>query len=186
MCSASSSSGPAITMASLFASSTRLPVRAAASVDSSPAAPTMAASTVSQSSPDAASTNAAAPEVTRVRNPAISMRSRRVASSVVSAITASSGSKRRHSSASSFTCVLAVSTLARKRCGWRAITSSAALPIEPVAPITAICRNGISSATLTITGRAGSCRSRIPASRRKSHRDGRTHHRGPGTSRRNP
>ena len=42
-------SGPAITSASLLASSTRLPARAAASVGARPAAPTIAAITASQS-----------------------------------------------------------------------------------------------------------------------------------------
>ena len=46
------SSSPASTSDSLFASSRRLPARAAASVDGRPAAPTIAATTVSQTSLD--------------------------------------------------------------------------------------------------------------------------------------
>ncbi len=67
---ASTSNGPATTSDSLFAISTRLPERAAASVDGRPAAPTMAAMTASTSPLEAMSTSASLPAWTRVGTPA--------------------------------------------------------------------------------------------------------------------
>ena len=55
-------SGPAMTSASLLASSTRLPARAAASVDASPAAPTIAAIATSQRLSVATCSSASAPK----------------------------------------------------------------------------------------------------------------------------
>lgn len=63
-------SAPDITSASLLASSTRLPASTAARVDGSPAAPTMAAITMSTSGALATSHNACSPNSTRVRIPA--------------------------------------------------------------------------------------------------------------------
>ena len=60
------SSGPAITRDSLFASSRRLPARAAASVERSPAAPTIAAITQCTSGRLASSSSAPAPASMRV------------------------------------------------------------------------------------------------------------------------
>ena len=60
------SSGPAITRASLLASSRRLPARAAASVERRPAAPTIAAITHCTSAACAISSSAAPPASTRV------------------------------------------------------------------------------------------------------------------------
>src|SRR5690606_40242914 len=61
-----------------------------------------------------------------------------------SAIAAWSGRCSRHSASSASTLPPAASTEARIRCGWRAITSSAEAPIEPVAPSTAMER-GVST-----------------------------------------
>ena len=66
----STSSAPASTSDSLLASRIRLPARAAASVDDSPAAPTIAATTVSQPSPDTSASSAAAPACATVGRPA--------------------------------------------------------------------------------------------------------------------
>src|SRR5690606_4643870 len=63
--------------------------------------------------------------------------SRSSAKRVSSAMTACSGRCTRHSATSSSTLLPAASTLARSASGWRAITSSAEAPIEPVAPNTA-------------------------------------------------
>jgi K+-transporting ATPase c subunit len=68
---ASTSNGPATTSDSLLASSTRLPARAAASVDGNPAAPTIAAITASTSGLDAHSARAPAPQRTSVAEPAV-------------------------------------------------------------------------------------------------------------------
>ena len=62
--------GPAMTSASLLASSTFLPATAAASVDGNPAAPTMAAITASTSGSCAMRTKACGPCSTRVALPA--------------------------------------------------------------------------------------------------------------------
>ena len=67
---ASTSSDPAITSDSLFATSTCLPARAAASVEGSPAAPTIAAITTSTSALAAQASSAAGPQCTSVGQPA--------------------------------------------------------------------------------------------------------------------
>ena len=63
---ASISSGPDMTRDSLLASSSRLPARAAASVEGSPAAPTIAAMTHSVSGSVASSSRLSGPASTRV------------------------------------------------------------------------------------------------------------------------
>ena len=133
-------SAPPITSASLFASRMRLPARAAASVGESPAAPTIAASTVSTSPSEAAAARPSGPASTRVgkRSPARSTASARAASTSSSA--AIVGRKRRHSAASFAALRCAASAATAKRSGWRAMTSSAESPIEPVAPSSATRR----------------------------------------------
>ena len=74
-------SAPPTTSASLLASSSRLPARAAARQGARPAAPTMAAITLSTSGCAASSHSASAPTATSVRKPraARPARSRRAA-----------------------------------------------------------------------------------------------------------
>ena len=78
-CAACISSSPASTSDSLFASSRRLPARAAASVDDRPAAPTMAATTLSQASPATSDSKASAPACASVSSPASLRPSRKAA-----------------------------------------------------------------------------------------------------------
>src|SRR5690606_34024798 len=131
------SNSPASTSDSLLANSRRLPARAAARVESSPAAPTMAATTVWQASQAARSVIASMPAWACVGSFAAARPSRSAACSAGSAIAAWSGRWRRHRPSSASTLLPAASTDARRRSGWRAITSSAEEPIEPVAPRTA-------------------------------------------------
>jgi hypothetical protein len=92
------SSAPAITSDSLFATSTCLPARAAASVDGNPAAPTMAAITMSTCGSAATEFNASWPHSTSVGQSA----ARRLRASSCAAdgccSTAMSGRNRRHCS----------------------------------------------------------------------------------------
>ena len=85
--------GPAITSDSLLASSSRLPARAAASVERSPAAPTMAAITQSTSGRSASSSSAALPASTRVPSAAPSRSARSSAAACSSASAAYAGRK---------------------------------------------------------------------------------------------
>ena len=154
------SSSPASTSDSLLASNRRLPACAAASVDDSPAAPTIAATTLSQASPAASASNAASPACAWVSSPASRSPSRNAAKPAASAITAWSGRCVRHSATSASTLLPAASTLARICPGWRAITSSAEAPIEPVAPNTATrCMDQLRP----IRSPATSCPARTPA-----------------------
>ena len=77
------SSAPASTSDSLLASSRRLPARAAASVDGRPAAPTIAATTVSQASPATSASSASSPACAWVARPASRRPSRSAANSDV-------------------------------------------------------------------------------------------------------
>ncbi|KKC14724.1 hypothetical protein BBL_3801 [Burkholderia pseudomallei MSHR1328] len=87
---------PDITSASLFASRMRLPARAAARLGASPAAPTIAATTVSQPSLFDTSTSACLPYATWVRLPAARNCASTRAAVSASPTTATSGAKRRH------------------------------------------------------------------------------------------
>ena len=80
------SSGPAMTSDSLLASSSRLPAAAAASVERRPAAPTMAAMTLSTSGRRATSSSAWGPHSTRVGAP----RARNSCSSCFAAVASAS------------------------------------------------------------------------------------------------
>ncbi len=140
-CAARISSSPASTSDSLLASSRRLPARAAASVDGRPAAPTMAATTVSQSL-------ACGQRVERVgAGMGLGVAGRRRAGR-----RAARRSRRRRRSPHGRGGARGTARAARRRCcrrraRWRAggpggarSTSSAEAPIEPVAPRTAISR----------------------------------------------
>ena len=100
--------------------------------------PTIAASTVSTSGDVATVSSASPPASARVARPA--SRSPRASASCrrSSAITATSGFAAAQHATSFATSRFAVSATARKRSGWRAMTSSALPPIEPVAPSSAI------------------------------------------------
>ena len=113
-CTAPIRSRPLMTSASLLASSTRLPAPAAASVGRRPAAPTIAATTVSTSGSRAMSASASSPADTRVSSqpPALSSVSRRSAPSA-SRTTARAGRWARHCSASASTLVFADSACTR-------------------------------------------------------------------------
>ena len=133
---ASRSSGPAITIDSLLASSSLLPARAAASVERSPAAPTIAAITHCTSLSWASSSSAPAPASTRVLG---APPPRSAASSCAAASSASAAYAGCHSStcrASLAALRWAATATRRTRCGWRASTSSVLLPTEPVEPST--------------------------------------------------
>ncbi len=92
---------PAITSDSLFASSTRLPARAAAIVGISPAAPTMAAITTSVCGCAATSTRPASPSSTSTRSPSARTAARNAVAAAWSATTAYSGAWTRHCASSS-------------------------------------------------------------------------------------
>src|SRR5699024_2560651 len=133
-CKAAVSNGPAMTMDSLLASNRRLPARAAASVEASPAAPTMAATTVSTPPMAATVASASGPASTAQATPAPCSARASVSLHAASAMTATAGRCRTQSSTSLSTLRWAVRTVARKRAGCRATTSSALAPMEPVAP----------------------------------------------------
>ncbi len=82
----------------MFAISTRLPARAAASVDGKPAEPTMAAMTVSTSSLAAISASASMPQRTRVGAPTDRNASDNFSADSASRITATAGRCARHCS----------------------------------------------------------------------------------------
>ncbi len=128
--------GPAITNASLLASSSFLPARAAARVGRKPAAPTIAAMTVSASERLAMVSSASTPTRTVVgvlvcRN----MPLRRLAAAS-EPTTAKRGKNWWHCSARRSTFLFADSASTSNRSGWRATTSSVLTPMEPVAPST--------------------------------------------------
>ena len=125
---------PAITKASLLASSTVLPARAAASVDCKPAAPTIAAITTSVSACAATSDSALSPSRTLVSQPAAFKRARSTSARVASANAAKWGRNFWHCKASSSTRDDADSANTWKRSGCRAITSNVLTPMEPVEP----------------------------------------------------
>src|SRR6266851_2070899 len=133
-CAARMNSGPAMTSASLFARSTRLPAAAAASVAGRPAAPTIAAMTAWQSSCMTTSLSAAAPNRSSVPvSENLFFKSR---SWLTPDSTAQRGRWLRHSASSGSAAACAVSAKTRYRSGWRATTSSVLAPMEPVAPRT--------------------------------------------------
>ncbi len=127
-----------MTSDSLLASSRRLPARAAASVERSPAAPTIAAITTATSRQRgellectgageyARSGGLAAEEALRAR-----------AAAFASASAAYAGRNAAPGAASFAALRLAPRATSRKRSGWRANTSSVLSPIEPVEPSTA-------------------------------------------------
>ena len=127
-------SRPDMTSASLLASSTRLPARAAASVGISPAAPTMAAITMSTLSPATSAASASVPLSTRVAEPVL--RSAARASSAARGSTSTTQSGLNSIACCTTACQLpwAHSTAARKRSGCRAMTARVLLPMLPVEP----------------------------------------------------
>src|SRR5690606_32284774 len=98
------------------------------------------ATTVSQAAPPASASIASGPAWARVDRPASRSPSRSAAKPAGSATAASSGRCATHSASSASTLLPAASTLARRRSGWRAMTSSAEAPMDPVAPSTATLR----------------------------------------------
>src|SRR3989475_323370 len=122
---ACATSSPAITSVSLFASATRLPARNAASVASSPAAPTMPLTTILTSGCVAASTRQALP-FPRPSSPFPPLTSPTNAGFHSAACWASS---------SLFECPVMATTRNRSRC--LASTWSVDRPIDPVEPRTA-------------------------------------------------
>jgi hypothetical protein len=133
---ASMSNGPAMTRDSLLASNSRLPARAAASVERKPAAPTIAAMTQSASRRVAISSSTLSPARTRVPGAELPRRSVRSRAAASFAKAAYGGCQRRICSASFATLRFAASATSRKRSGWRESTSSVLSPIEPVEPST--------------------------------------------------
>ena len=112
------SSGPAMTSDSLLASSRRLPARAAASVERSPAAPTMAAMTLSTSGSAAISSSASAPASTRVRAPRARSCSSSLRAAVASASAANGARRTALPAAASFSALrCAPSATTRNRSG---------------------------------------------------------------------
>jgi hypothetical protein len=131
---ASMNSWPDTTRVSLLASRIRLPAWAAASVAGRPAAPTIAAISVSTSGAVATWVSAAAPSSTSTPRPSAAIRSRSAAAAAGSLITAKRGRWARHCSTMRSTWVAPVSAKISKRSGWRATTSSVLTPMVPVAP----------------------------------------------------
>ena len=129
---------PATTRASLLASSRRLPARAAARVGSRPAAPTMAAMTISTSGRAATWARASGPASTSGAPAMSASRPRRRSAAPTSARTARAGRWRRHCSARRSASWLAVRATTRYSSGWRPTTSRVLMPMEPVAPRTQI------------------------------------------------
>src|SRR5207245_60630 len=133
-CAARMNGGPAMTSASLFARSTRLPAAAAASVAGRPAAPTIAAMTAWQSS--CVTTAPSAPAPNRSSVPVSENLLCKSRSSPTPDSTAYRGRWLRHSASSGSAAACAVSARTWYRSGWRATTSSVLAPMEPVAPRT--------------------------------------------------
>ena len=125
-------SSPASTSDSLLASPTGLPASTAAAVERSPAPPEMAASTKSASESVATATAPASPwRISGASRPSIS---RSVPAAAASETETRSGRTARTCSASRSTLRPAASPTTAKRPGWRAATSRAWTPIEPVEP----------------------------------------------------
>jgi len=163
-------SSPPTTSASLFASSRRLPARAAARHGPRPAAPTMAAITESVSSCDAIVSRASSPISTTVLRPFCLSLSASSAACGALAITANFGENCAHCASSSSTLVAAESAKTSKRSGWREMTSSVLTPTEPVEPSTVTrCLLG------EFTGKPASWQWEAPA---RGHPRGRGRHRG--------
>ncbi|OGI44921.1 MAG: hypothetical protein A2V92_02290 [Candidatus Muproteobacteria bacterium RBG_16_65_31] len=99
---------PAITSGSLFANSTRLPARTAASVGNRPAAPTMAAITIRARGRVAARSRPSTPASTSIGRPASRIFSRSRSAARGSSMAAVTGTMRRHCSNRRSTCVFAV------------------------------------------------------------------------------
>ncbi len=133
-CTASMNSWPDMTSASLLASKTFLPARAAASDGARPAAPTMAAMTVSVAGLDATAHSAASPKSTSVLKPLALSNLDSCSAACSVPTTARTGWNCSHWAASSSTREWAVSAYTRYLSGWRATTSRVDTPIEPVAP----------------------------------------------------
>jgi hypothetical protein len=127
---------PPTTSASLLASSSRLPARAAARQGARPAAPTMAAMTASTSSCDAIFSRASSPVRTTVSSEFCLSFSASSAACGALAMTAKRGENCAHCASSSSTLVAAESANTSKRSGWREMTSSVLTPTEPVEPST--------------------------------------------------
>ena len=125
---------PATTSASLLASSSFLPARAAARLGASPAAPTMAAITASTPGSLLTSHSACGPASTSTGKPSSLTRRARSCACAGLAITAYRGTKRWHWARIVSTWVAAVSAKTEYRSGWRPITSSVFAPMEPVEP----------------------------------------------------
>ena len=134
---------PDITSASLFAKSTLLPACAAANAGSRPAAPTIAAITVSQPDSVTAVTKACGPYRTCVWIFFSSNRVLKRAAAAASVTTAMAGLNSTHCSANRSTCFPAVRATTLKRSGCARITSSVFTPIDPVDPKMATCLIGI-------------------------------------------
>ena len=130
---------PDITKASLLASNTLLPAFAAAKVGTKPAAPTMAAITVSQPESVTAVTNASGPYKTCVRIFFSSSNAVKRAAPCASPITARAGENSIHCFANSSTCLLAVKANTLKRSGCARMTSKVLTPIDPVDPRIEMC-----------------------------------------------
>jgi hypothetical protein len=133
-CTACMKSAPPTTSASLLASISRLPARAAAMHGARPAAPTMAAITASTSGCAARSHSACAPVVTSVRRPcsASAVRSSRACASPGTATTR--GLNCTHWAISSGSRRLPLRPKTSNCPGWRLMTSSVLVPTEPVEP----------------------------------------------------
>ena len=127
---------PATTSVSLLARAMVLPALMASTVGRKPEKPTMAVSTTSMSPEVTTWLMASAPAYTLIG------KSERASCTILycvsSAITTVSGLKARACLMSSSALRPAVSVCASKRSGWRLITSSVCVPIEPVEPKTAI------------------------------------------------
>ena len=146
---------PAITNASLLASNTVLPARAAASDEGRPAAPTIEAITTSVSTCAATSESAVSPASTCVLQPAFSSRSRNASACTTPGNAAKRGRNFSHCKASSSIREHADNANTRKRSGCRAITSSVLTPMEPVEPRIVTLRRLIGSRSHAAAVRTG-------------------------------
>ncbi len=172
---------PVMTSASLFASSTRLPARTAANVGMRPAAPTIAAITVSTPGSATAAASASTPASTRVARPLARNASRAFAAAAGSARITASGRNRRACSTMVSQLRQAPRAATRKRSGCRATTSSVLRPMLPVEPKIATPRTPLMRNGPCRTGRA-----RTGAPPRRCCRCGRRCRRGPAAARRCP
>ena len=149
---------PPTTSASLLARSSRLPEWAAARQGARPAAPTMAAITVSTSSCPASSHRAPAPCRTSAATPASARRRASEAAPSAVATTTWRGRNFRQIANSSSSRYWAVRPTTSKRSGCRPRTSSVAMPTEPVAPRMQTrwrCETGATVIAARAPGRSG-------------------------------